>query len=279
MPSTNNEQIQLWRDSHLLGGLDILKARCRKHHYPSHTHDTFVIASFKNGAQKHKIAQKFGVAYPGSVMIIPPGEVHSGEGAKRLEEWEYVAFYPSVDCLTEIADGLFGGNRGSLDFGTSFLIEDNELSDKLIKACEISHHSNCSLTRQEAVYSAFETLITRYGKRSGQTATNTMAMAPIQRSLEYMEENFSQPLYMEDIAEQVGLSQYYFMRQFKAQTQMTVHKHLKQLRLNSAKKLLTNGMSISDAAVEVGFYDQSHFTNSFRQVFGVTPKSYVRACR
>lgn len=279
MRSTSKEQIQLWRDSNLFGGLDILKARCRKHHYPSHTHDTFVIASFKKGAQKHKIAQKFGVAYPGSVMIIPPGEVHSGEGAKRLEEWEYVAFYPSVDCLAEIADDLFGGSRGSLDFGTSFLIKDNELSDQLIKACEISHHSACLIARQEAVYSAFETLITRYGKRFGQTANQKMTIAPIQKSLKYMEQNFDQPLYMEDIAAQVGLSQFHFMRQFKAQTQITVHKHLKQLRLNSAKKLLANGKSISDAALEVGFYDQSHFTNSFRQVFGVTPKRYVRACR
>ena len=47
-------EIKLWREHQILGGLDVLKAHCLDHHYPLHTHDTFVIASFKEGAQKHK---------------------------------------------------------------------------------------------------------------------------------------------------------------------------------------------------------------------------------
>ena len=121
-------EIKLWREHQILGGLDVLKARCLDHHYPLHTHDTFVIASFKEGAQKHKIAQKSGVAYPGTVMVIPPGEVHTGEGANRREGWAYSAFYPTADSLEQIASNLFRGTRGSLDFGTSFLIEDPELA-------------------------------------------------------------------------------------------------------------------------------------------------------
>ena len=272
-------EIKLWREHQILGGLDVLKARCLDHHYPLHTHDTFVIASFKEGAQKHKIAQKSGVAYPGTVMVIPPGEVHTGEGANRREGWAYSAFYPTADSLEQIASNLFRGTRGSLDFGTSFLIEDSELARRLLSASEIALLSTSLTERQEAIYSALGMLITRYGRHSQQSPIEAVIDAPIRKSLDFMNENFHLPLSIGVIAQYSGLSEFHFMRLFKSRMQTTVHQHLKQLRLNSAKMMLAHGESISRVATSVGFYDQSHFTNSFRRIFGVTPKKYANASR
>lgn len=279
MASPTIDEIRLWKERQVLGGMDMLKARCSEHHYPPHSHDTFVIASFKDGAQKHRIAQKSGVAYPGTVMVIPPGEVHTGEGANRQESWEYSAFYPTADSLDQLADNLFGSVRGSLDFGTSFLIEDPELARRLLDASEVALRSPSLVRRQEVVYSAFAMLMTRYGRRSRQAPAETVVEAPIRESLYFMEENFHLPLCLGDIAECAGLSEFHFMRLFKSRMQTTVHQHLKQLRLNAAKAMLARGEPISEVAASVGFYDQSHFTNSFRRVFGVTPKKYAIACR
>jgi AraC-like DNA-binding protein len=62
-------------------------------------------------------------------------------------------------------------------------------------------------------------------------------------------------------------------------TGMTLHGFVTQLRLRRAKDLLEGGVTPAEAAVAVGFFDQSHFTHTFRTHFGLTPKRFAQACR
>lgn len=274
-----NETINLWHDRNILGGMDILKASCHAYRYDPHAHDFFVIAAFSAGAQKHRIAGKNGVAVPGSVMIIPPGEVHTGESAIRDIGWDYSAFYPNAATLDHLSQALFGKTRGSLDFGTSFLIEDKQLSAHLLLAADVAYRSMDLLKRQETVYNAFEMLIRRYGQWSGHDATRRITLGVIERSLDYIRDNLSQRLSIEDIAEKVQLSEFHFMRLFKLHMNMTVHQYVTFQRLEKAKSMLVRGAPSATVAAAVGFYDQSHFTGHFRKVFGLTPRKYAKACR
>jgi transcriptional regulator GlxA family with amidase domain len=52
------------------------------------------------------------------------------------------------------------------------------------------------------------------------------------------------------------------------------HEGLETIRINEAKKLLSNGVSVLDAAIETGFSDQSHFTNYFTSFIGLAPGVY-----
>ncbi|WP_027487374.1 AraC family transcriptional regulator [Allorhizobium undicola] len=275
----NSDTIQLWHDRHLLGGTDVLKARCQSYRYAPHAHDFFVVAAFSGGAQKHRIAHMHGVALPGSVMIIPPGEVHTGESAARDVSWSYSAFYPSAASLERLAEGLYGTARGSLDFGTSFLIEDREMAQRLVAAADVAASCPDLVGRQEAVLGAFEMLIRRYGRRAHFSHISSPPKAPIQRSLDYIREQLAERLSIEEIAGQSGLSEFHFMRLFKQQTGMTVHQYVNNLRLEAAKAMLVEGMPAACVAANVGFYDQSHFIGHFRKAFGLTPNRYASACR
>lgn len=274
-----NDDINLWHDRHLFGGMDILKASCRTYRYDAHSHDFFVVAAFSAGAQKHRIAEKHGVAFPGSVMIIPPGEVHTGESAMKDVGWDYSAFYPRAATLDALSETLFGDTRGSLNFGTAFLIDDRELSANLLSAADVAYRSSDGLKRQEAVFGAFEFLIRRYGRRSGHVSTRPAAMALIQKALDYMMANLNQRLSINEIAAQAELSEFHFMRLFKRHTNMTVHQYITHQRLEIAKSMLAQGASSASVAASVGFYDQSHFTGHFKRAFGLTPKRYATACR
>ena len=276
---SKSDHIKLWHDQHIFGGVDILKASCRHYRYQPHTHDHFVIAAFKDGAQRHQIANTNGIAYPGTVMVIPPGEVHAGESAQKDLGWSYSAFYPSVESLSLLSADLLGNTGGLLDFGTAFLIDDKELADSLLFASEIAHSSADAMRRQEAVYGAFSLLIQRYGQRSARCVARTHAVSSVDKALEFMRGNLHQPLKISDIAREVELSEFHFMRHFKLSTKMTVHQYLTNLRLEAAKSMLAGGMSSAMAAANVGFYDQSHFTRNFRLAFGITPSRYATACR
>lgn len=273
------DDICLWSDRQVLGGLELLRATCFEFRYPLHTHDTFVIAAFRNGAQKHQIARRRGIAYPGTVMIIPPGEVHTGESAERHGGWEYSALYPAAGALETLSRELFQESRGSLDFGAELLIEDPEMAARLLAACEIAGRSPDAIAREEAIYGALDMLIQRYGQRTSGSTLREAPDARIRRALDYIHDHYDQPLRLKEIASQVDLSEFHFMRTFKAQMNVTVYRYLMLVRLNAAKRLLSAGNPAAEAAVGVGFYDQSHFTGNFRRYFGITPLQYAAACR
>ena len=98
----------------------------------------------------------------------------------------------------------------------------------------------------------------------------------IKRGLIYIREHFAEDLDVEEIARHAGFSRYYFSRQFKAVTGMTVMKYVEFLRCRHARDLLEDGASVSKAALECGFSDLSYFTKVFKRQYGVLP-SKVRA--
>jgi AraC family transcriptional regulator len=65
----------------------------------------------------------------------------------------------------------------------------------------------------------------------------------------------------------------YFARLFKASTGQPPHQYVVEARVRKAKELLTTGQfTISEAAHQVGFVDQSHLSRHFKRVFGLAPK-------
>lgn len=93
----------------------------------------------------------------------------------------------------------------------------------------------------------------------------------IAAALSYINENLTKQLSVDELAAMSYLSRYHFMRLFKSQTGCTVHNYIRQKRLVLAARLIREGMSASNAAVECGFSDYSAFHRAFTQTFGVSP--------
>ena len=69
-----------------------------------------------------------------------------------------------------------------------------------------------------------------------------------------------------------------FLRRFKKAAGLTPHQFLVQNRLRMAKKLLAEQLPPAAAALEAGFYDQSHLNRWFRRNIGLTPREYRNSC-
>lgn len=98
----------------------------------------------------------------------------------------------------------------------------------------------------------------------------------IENLLEYLERNYSYDISLADLAERkYFVSPSYLRRLFKAYTGQSFMKYLINLRMEKAKDFLENSsMEIRDIAICTGFNDPSHFTQTFRRFFGVSPKEY-----
>lgn len=102
----------------------------------------------------------------------------------------------------------------------------------------------------------------------------------LRRAIEFMHNNYSRELALEEIASAAYLSEYHFARLFKQITGLTVHAYLANLRLDRARKLLVEtALPISEIASTVGYQSQSHFTKIFKSVTGTTPRAYRDSAR
>jgi AraC family transcriptional regulator len=94
-------------------------------------------------------------------------------------------------------------------------------------------------------------------------------------AIAFIQDHYAEPIALDDIAAAAHLSPYHLARLFKQATGHTPHQYLIQMRVNSARALLTSGAgqrSLAEVAAAVGFADQSHLTRHFKRQFGITPK-------
>jgi AraC family transcriptional regulator len=95
------------------------------------------------------------------------------------------------------------------------------------------------------------------------------------QAMKYIHDNYPNDVRLADIAGAAHLSPYHLTRVFKKATGVSPHRYLVQVRVNSARSLLTAGAgdrSLAEIASAVGFADQSHLTRHFKRMLGMTPK-------
>lgn len=99
----------------------------------------------------------------------------------------------------------------------------------------------------------------------------------IHRALKYINENFCKPVSLDDISKNVGVSKYYFLREFKLYTGHTVVTYINILRCAQAKRLLLTGSySVGEVSRMCGYESLPYFTNVFKKYTGVLPSKYVK---
>lgn len=86
-------------------------------------------------------------------------------------------------------------------------------------------------------------------------------------------------LSIETLAADIFVSKYYLIRKFKRSVGLTPHQFCIQNRIRKAQSLLDAEKAISRIAVEMGFYDQSHFDKAFQKIVGISPSEYVESKR
>jgi AraC-like DNA-binding protein len=79
------------------------------------------------------------------------------------------------------------------------------------------------------------------------------------------------------IARAVGCSPYHLTRVFRAHVGVPVHRYQNRLRLRLAlERISTDGQDLTEVALDLGFYDHSHFTNAFRRELRCRPSDWRR---
>lgn len=96
----------------------------------------------------------------------------------------------------------------------------------------------------------------------------------IARSIAHVSSHLDAPISIDEMANRAGMSRAVFHRKFKKVTTMTPIQFVKSMRLNHAAMKIAGGMTVNEAAMDVGYLSPSQFSREFKRMYGQSPRQW-----
>ncbi|KZE24959.1 AraC family transcriptional regulator [Crenobacter luteus] len=255
--------------------LECLDARYVEHAFAPHLHDEYVVAVLTGGVETYRYRGQLCRAGPGTIAVINPQEVHTGE-AGAADGWAYRVFYPSLDFVARVA-GEVGGRPGPLPVFDASVLADAALAARLAALHRLLERETDALVRESALLDGFAALMLRHMRVVAAPAPDHPAA--LARAKERLAEALDEKLTLSELAAEVALSPFHLSRLFRRAYGLPPAAWRTQLRIARARGLLAQGVAPAEVAQRLGFADQSHLTRAFGRALGVTPAAYQKALR
>jgi AraC family transcriptional regulator len=95
----------------------------------------------------------------------------------------------------------------------------------------------------------------------------------LRQAIDYIHSHLDRDLSLAELASVINISPTYFANLFKQAMGISPHQYVIQQRVEQAKLMLSKtDLAIADIALQVGFSSQSHLTQQFKRITGITPK-------
>ncbi|QUM75944.1 AraC family transcriptional regulator [Moritella sp. 24] len=281
--SANDKKIELieyWHNP-ALPNIELSSAKVEKFSFERHVHLDYHIGIVTSGCQQYLHQGKQYHLAPGFISTLNPDEAHNGENITLGGYQSHVMALP-VDYMNDISREM---NQAETFFNAP-LINNTVLSHAFLhlhKLLTTDQETDAQLHIETAMMAFITELFiqnsgTHNGSMPSQKHTSTKQLSALQ--LNYIKTLFhdepGQAFQLDELAQNLDLSKFQFLRQFKQSMGMTPHAYLKRVRLEYAKKALMKGGNLSDVAYQVGFFDQSHFNKAFKSAYLITPSHFQR---
>jgi AraC-like DNA-binding protein len=252
----------------ILDGIELKEATFKNKHFPTHFHDTYSIGIIKNGIENLKIKDNNLIATPKTVVIINQYELHSNSFYDN-DAWTYQTINLNFDALT------FLNKEQNHRIGNNFIFQ-NLIQDDFLYNIISNLHQTPNLNLNEQISAISKYLLTNYLVDKQEEKFNYVSWKNIILEIKnLLDSKLNDKISIEAIAKKYNKTPFQLIRAFKSHTGLTPIAYLILIRLNKSKKLLANGNTLVDTALDCGFFDQSHFSNCFKKYFGVSPRQYV----
>lgn len=261
-----------------LDGRGLIHAGYSTHEYAEHCylqHSILVyLGSEDNSLRKiGDTLHKENINY-GDIAIVPAGVNHWKQSGSDVSEMIVLTIEPNF--LSRIARENI--NTNSIELKPTFA-----QTDTLIQSIALNIKAELDRLKSDRVYveSLFQALLLHLLKNHchkeyyPQQAQNGLPPYKLRQAINYINHNLAENIKTCDLAQMLGLSQYYFCRLFRESLGIPPYRYVIQRRISKAKVLIReNQLPLSDISIECGFSSQSQMTHHFRKLVGVTPKVY-----
>jgi AraC family transcriptional regulator len=216
--------------------------------------------------------------YANGAMEILPADLSFGlESVSPDPKMEFMHCYLEPTFLAQVAHESVNPDRVELLLTPK---QPDALIQQLVLALKSSleEYERGSRFYSEAMATALSAhLLRHYSSRNHtfQVYEDGLPKQKLKQAIDYMQAHLGEDLSLSAIAEELGMSQYYFCHLFKRSTGVSPHQYLIRLRVEQAKILLKQrDRTVTSIALECGFASSSHFAKCFRQLTGLNPNQF-----
>jgi AraC-like DNA-binding protein len=239
--------------------------------YAKHSHETFSIGAVTGGRSVYLNRHAREWIGAGAVVMMNPDDVHACNPVAD-ERWSYRMLHVDVEWLTGLQHELgFSANRAFCAFSQTMTL-DAALFDGLNRLCAILVDGDADTLRKESAAITFFSEVQQ--KLNPASLPDCDASQQLARAAEFIAENCTHSLTLEDMCEVAELSASHLIRAFKQRYGMTPHAYLINRRIQYSRAQLRRGRLIADVALDAGFADQAHLQRTFKRLVAATPGQY-----
>lgn len=260
-----------FRRSRMFGGIDLMSARFVRHSFAPHSHDELMIGVIHAGVKTFRRSRSSEQAPPGSLSVVNPGEMHTGE-LEHGPELIYAALYVPEAALAAMLSRTQSGGT----IVKQSVIADPDIWHLFAEAHGLAMAGTDVAAAEEAMVCGVSLLFGRYGDRRP-AHSKAGSRGTVDRAVEFLQARACEHISLEDASRASGVSVFHLIRLFQKHLGLTPHAYLTQVRIQKSRQLLRHGEPVAQVALDVGFADQAHFTKRFKQLTGTTPALYARS--
>ncbi|ADV82208.1 helix-turn-helix transcriptional regulator [Terriglobus saanensis] len=250
-----------------LDGAELLHGDFYHHAFLPHWHDAYMLSISAHGHQRLRLRGTEHIVSPGVLTSLHPGELHDGEAADPATGWHFRALYLSEELVrSSLSDDDLPETpafeispRDSQPLGETFLRLHTSLQQaesRLERDSLLVHYLPQFFQRDRSITNRSVSLSDTSG---------------VEHVRDFLHATWHNSVPLEDLAQIAGISRFHLLRTFRRRYGLPPHAYQMQLRVRHAKEMLFAGMPLREVALDTGFYDQAHLTNTLRRYTGATP--------
>lgn len=255
-----------------------------QHSYPLHWHEEMELIYVISGIGNATINYTSYELHAGDILVIRPLDIHSIAQHQNAS----FTYYNLLFRLTILED-----KHSNLNYEQYFrpLIEHRKKLPPLIQpnhplSAQLTPHIKELIDNRKNTQPDYELLIKsrlfaimyyleQYAISSECEYTNSENENKLKSILLYMDQNYSNPITIKEMAQYCCFSESYFMKFFKHQTGCSFIQYLTNYRLElSSRLLIETNLKITDIALKVGYDNIPYFIRSFHKKYHITPSAY-----
>ena len=237
--------------------------------FPGHFHEYYVIGYIESGQRTLSCNNQQSAVRPGHILVFNPGDSHAcvqNDGGTL----DYRGFNISREVMLSLVERLEGQQEPPV-FSPN-IIFDSETAGCLRSLHDLVISGFRGPGKEEQLLLLGTLLVQKYGQALPRPIPRYDE--EVQRVCAFIEENHGEHICLDQLCRCAGLSRSTLLRAFTRLKGVTPYRYLENIRVSRAKKLLEQGVSPAEAALQTGFSDQSHFTNYFDRFLGLSPGAY-----
>lgn len=269
------DQVSVRRPPHRLG-LETTSAHYVRQTFKPHAHDEYLFGVVEAGVHSVWCRGEHHLISAGTVVTMHPGEVHFG-GSGDPRGWHQRMIYIAESVMSELLVEADRAEKRRLPEFRAAFHHHPDLARSFAHFHEVLHSSHLALTRDVAIESIVRSLTGILAPTASAPGTLRCSKDRMSNVVDYLHAHVEDNVTLADLCSISGMRQRRTIEAFKRYTGLPPHAYHLLQKINAVKKMLRDGRSATEAAMKLGFADQSHMTRHFVAIVGMTPGAYARA--